>query len=433
MNIEKNKVYIIGCGSCGDENLDNDSLSHYACSVIDNATVILSSKRILRSLEINDILKQSKNKKKLILLQKNITETLEKWLSNENIANENIVILGSGDVLFNGIANSVLKLIDSTKIAVIPNITAFQDLCAKVNFDWSNAQLISIHGVDNEQIPWLNILDGNAKIIYCDNKCTASDFAEKLIENYPAAASRNAIAAENLGLINQKIVITNIANVAKERLSGLSIMLLAEEHNSQHKTVLPLGIDDKEFFYQNNLITHNEVRAVAISKLNLKLYNTMWDLGAGSGSVGIEAKLLCQNKLKLFLVEKNSERCRNIKNNIYKFGANFDNEAKILNSDILECIDKLPTPDSVYIGGGGKDVVEIIEKTFEKLAANGTIVVATVTIESMARVATTLSNCLVEVVALNIAKNKKIGIGESSLNMMKALNPIHLFVFKKIK
>ncbi len=431
-------INIISCG-CGNQLLD-DKIKN----ILHQASIIIGSKTLLNNNDLNEFV--TKQNLRSIILDKNSVATLKNELTVDNIAQENIVILGSGDVLFNGIGDTVLAIKNDIDINneitvnIIPNITAFQNLSAKCNFNWSNTDLISIHGHNSEnEIPWTKILDGRTKIIYCDYKCTASDLAKLLIEKFPECQQRQAIAAENLGFNKidnkiEKICEAPLNIIATENFGSLSILILKETKNYSEKLPMALGLNDNEYHHENNLITHSEVRAVALSKLRLaRGGSVMWDLGAGSGSVGIEAKLLCAGDLNLYSVEKNSERCELIEQNISKFGidsnAKNSNISEIINDNILSAIENLPNPDMVYIGGGGHDICEIVNKTFAKLNNGGIIVVAAVTIETIAKVSTLLKNNVSEIVTLNIAKNRCIA--KVNLNMMQAMNPITLFVFKK--
>ncbi len=441
MNINKT-INIISCG-CGDQLLNDQNKN-----ILQKSSVIISSKTLLNNILLTEFIAKNDLTLRCVILDKNSVTTLENELTVDNITKENIVILGSGDVLFNGIANTVLKITngiannnnDKIIVNITPNITAFQNLSAKCNFDWSNADLVSIHGHNSKnEIPWLKILDGRTKIIYCDYKCTASDLAKLLIEKFPECQQRQAIAAENLNFKeictkNEKICTAPLSAIATENFGSLSILIIKETTIYSEKKTIILGLSDEEYHHENNLITHSEVRAVALSKLRLaKGGATMWDLGAGSGSVGIEAKLLCAGDLNLYSVEKNSKRCELIEQNINKFGivsnVKNNNISEIINDNILTAIENLPNPDMVYIGGGGHDICKIVNKTFAKLNNGGIIVVATVTIETMAKVSTLLQNNVEEIVTLNIAKNRCIA--KVNLNMMQAMNPITLFVFKK--
>ncbi|MCP4628596.1 MAG: precorrin-6Y C5,15-methyltransferase (decarboxylating) subunit CbiT [bacterium] len=122
------------------------------------------------------------------------------------------------------------------------------------------------------------------------------------------------------------------------------------------------------------MITKSELRAVSLAKLQLRRGQVMWDLGAGSGSVSIEASVLVRDG-QVIAVEKNEKRITQITSNINQF--------KITNVDVVQAVlpdglADLPPPDRIFFGGGGKNLKEIINKAASFLTANGIVVINTV-------------------------------------------------------
>jgi precorrin-6Y C5,15-methyltransferase (decarboxylating) len=222
---------------------------------------------------------------------------------------------------------------------------------------------------------------------------------------------------------NEKIHRGSIANLAKIATPGLSIFLtLPTPKNSPHPP-LPLGLRDEHYQREKNLITHPETRAVILSKLRLRP-GVMWDLGAGSGSVGIEAAGL-RATLAVYAVERSHKRVAHIKANSESEGLT---NHHVIEGEALQEMQFLPNPDIVFIGGGGKDLAEIIKATFNRLTPGGRIVVSAVTLETVATLSSVLKEHLREVVSLTLSRSKSVG----DLTMMKSENPITIFTFKKI-
>ena len=182
-----------------------------------------------------------------------------------------------------------------------------------------------------------------------------------------------------------------------------------------------MGLPDSCFAHEKNLITHSEIRAVALSKLHLGS-GVMWDIGAGSGSVGIEAAGLCRN-LTVYSVEKNDDRIKNIEANIREFGVG---NVVIKPGDALEIIEDLPAPRAVFIGGGGEGIAAILKKCYEKLLPGGYIVVTAVLLETRSALAETLKDKCIEVVSLSVSRSKSLG----KSRMMKSENSIEMYVYK---
>jgi precorrin-6B C5,15-methyltransferase / cobalt-precorrin-6B C5,C15-methyltransferase len=302
-------------------------------------------------------------------------------------------------------------------------VSAAQAVCADKKIPWDRANFFSLHGRELI-LPWVNILNSELAVIYCDHKNTASEIAYHLVSKYPKAADRVAVLAENIGAENEQIVEARLEDLAECKCGGLSILVILPE-SPEIKIIGPgvaFGRDDSEFVHENRLITHSEIRAVALSKLMLGP-GVMWDMGAGSGSVGVEVNLLCPT-MDIYSVEIGPERCEMINLNAAKFGVN---NIHVINDNALEQIGKLPSPRSVFIGGGGKDVADILKGCYERLLPGGRIVASAVLLETRTALASTLIEHCDEVLSISISRSKEI----AGSRMMKSENTIELFVYSK--
>ena len=171
------------------------------------------------------------------------------------------------------------------------------------------------------------------------------------------------------------------------------------------------------------MITHPEVRAIVLSKLRLPASGVLWDLGAGSGSVGIEAAELVP-ELKVHAVEKNPERFAELAENIRRSGGNaFTAHC----ADATSLLDTLPAPDRVFIGGGGDALPALLTKSFEQLRPSGRLVATAVLVESVAVLATVLAPYRQELLTVNVSRAAALG----EHHCFKAENPITVAVFVK--
>jgi precorrin-6Y C5,15-methyltransferase (decarboxylating) len=401
---KKNHIYVISCGIAA-------ALTEPVREIIDNVTVLAGGRRLLAIF--------AGKHHQQIVIGANAVDTIKALI--KLAATEDVAILASGDALFHGIAGTLEKLVAPEFYTIIPNITAFQALCAKLKQPWSEFKLFSIHG-KNGVVSWRKFLAAEQAVIYCDNCLPASALSAELIKQYPATALRPAVSCANLGMDDEVITHGTLQELAELKTAGLSMLLLLKPNSVVEQPALPLGLDDRHYEHENSLITHPETRAVIISKLRLR-GGVMWDLGAGSGSVGIEAAGLRPN-LKVYAVEKSLERVEDIISNTVAEG--LDNHYAVA-GDILTQLEQLPKPDVVFIGGGGKDIKAIVEHTFRRLRSGGRIVVSAVTLETVAALGALLKGQLSEVVTVGIARSKMAG----SLTMMKAENQITIFTYEK--
>ena len=149
---------------------------------------------------------------------------------------------------------------------------------------------------------------------------------------------------------------------------------------------LHLGMPDSYYHHQQGLITKSEIRAITLSKLRLLKDHVLWDLGAGSGSISIEASLLVPLG-RVIAIEKKPARIQQIEINKSRFGTQ---NLEIVHAVLPEGLEGLPRPDRIFIGGGGRDLENIINAAAAFLKPNGLMVVNTVLMQNLQTAAETL-------------------------------------------
>lgn len=187
-----------------------------------------------------------------------------------------------------------------------------------------------------------------------------------------------------------------------------------------------IGIKDSDFIRGNIPMTKEEVRILTLAKAKIKSDDIIIDIGAGTGSLSIEAALLAYNG-KVFTLEKNNEGIELIKKNAEKFNVNNIN---IMNVFAPEGMKELPKSNVIFIGGSGKNLCEIIDHADTLLTSNGKIIVNAVTVETMYNALTYLQEKQYNVEAFSVGINRINNIG--SYNMFQALNPITIIVAEKM-
>jgi precorrin-6Y C5,15-methyltransferase (decarboxylating) len=271
-----------------------------------------------------------------------------------------VVVLASGDALFFGIGRLFAERVQPGGLTILPNITAAQAALARLCLAWEKARFFSVHGRDIP-LPWRAILQAPIAVVYADPARTPSVVAGELIQRWPEAAARKAAVVADLGSPDERCVTGTLAEIAKLTTSGMA-MLITRPDASTLAPHLSLGLDDNVYEREANLITHPELRAVALSKLRLGP-GVMWDVGAGSGSVGIEAAGLCEG-LAVYAIEKDTSRCTRIGNNAVASGCS---TVSVVEGSAPDALAALPAPRSVFVGGGGADVIAIVECAFQRL------------------------------------------------------------------
>ncbi|SDZ13578.1 cobalt-precorrin-6B (C15)-methyltransferase [Proteiniborus ethanoligenes] len=181
------------------------------------------------------------------------------------------------------------------------------------------------------------------------------------------------------------------------------------------------GIPDCMFKRGKVPMTKEEVRAITISKLRLRTIDKIVDIGAGTGSISIEAALVA-NKGKVYAVEKNGEGIELIKENAYIFQAN---NIEIIEGIAPEVLCQIGKVDKVILGGTGGNIKSIFEWVSHNLKSKGIIVVNAITIENLYKSMELMKEKEfenIEVISVSISKGRPIG----NLTMMESQNQIYI-------
>lgn len=341
---------------------------------------------------------------------------------------QRVAVLASGDALYNGMGATVAAALEKRfpgrdaipfPVRFHPGITAFQDLCHRLGIPWSGARLFSAHWT---KPPLREMLEARLAIVYGGSTWPASAIAAGLLALHPASAARACVLAEDLGLPTQSILAGTLAEAAARATGPNAILVLRPEGAAP--LPLALGLADGQYAFEAHLITAPEVRAVALSRLRLPSFGVLWDLGAGSGSVGLEAAAL-RPQLDVVAVERHPSRCAMIRRNAEALGvANH----RLVEADIRQFLDDggQAKPDRVFVGGGGEDLAAIVEACVRRLAPGGLLVAPAVTLESVARLSTLLPDLSLGCLSLDVAVSRPLG---SRWHQLFPRRRIHLFTF----
>ena len=291
-----------------------------------------------------------------------------------------IVVLASGDPLFYGIGKRLIEALGSDRVDVYANITSVAAAFARIKEPWHDAVVISAHGRSTASELIKALQDGQKIAVLTDPRNSPAWLAEICLKN--GITDYNMCVFERLGSADERIGWYTLPVAAQKDFGDPNLVVLKRiRRKSGHtgNSALHLGMPDIVFDHEAGLITKAEVRAVSISKLRLAVGNILWDLGAGSGSVAIEASLFI-GKGQMIAVEKNPNRVRDIQTNASRF--NLTN-LQVVQAEMPDGLAELPAPDRVFIGGGGKQLARIIEAAAGYLNPKGIIVANTVLLESL--------------------------------------------------
>ena len=203
--------------------------------------------------------------------------------------------------------------------------------------------------------------------------------------------------------------------------------LLYIENKKAGEMPVARGIADDEFIRGKTPMTKEEIRAISIRKLGLSADSVLWDIGAGTGSVSIEAALLHPD-IKVYAIERNDEAVELIGKNTEKFGAGNVIVVKGEAPEILEKADELSgdfsVPTHAFIGGSGGNVKNIIE-LLKKKNSNVRIVINCVTLETLTEVLSVIKEgefAEPDIVQVSASRYRKVG----DYHMADAINPVYI-------
>lgn len=401
-------VHVIGMG-LGPMDL---TASHLA--LIDRAAVLVGGKRHL------SYFRDAK------ALKKEISSPVSGMLDfiAQHMADKLVVVLASGDPLFFGIGKTLVTRLGPDKVIIHPNVTSMAAAFARLKLPWQDAAWVSLHGRDNMPALAKAMDDKNLLCVLTDP------------ENDPLAVKKQVDAhdyawqmwvLENLGAPEEKIFSMDEHTDLERGFSQPNVVVLQKGELAAPSGPLRPGTPDNWFVHEKGLITKAPVRVLSLAALALSPDNTLWDLGAGSGSVGIEATLFLPDGF-VYAVEKNQGRVEQIKVNVERFKVK---NLSVTQAELPDGLGKLPAPDRVFIGGSGKHLDQVLDAVATVLNPEGRIVVNTVLMETQHLAVSVLEKkgFNVSLTQAQISQSRNMPWGRR----MEALNPVWIIAAEKGK
>jgi precorrin-6Y C5,15-methyltransferase (decarboxylating) len=320
-----------------------------------------------------------------------ITVPLDAVFGNYQLAIVNyplmpIIVFASGDPLFFGFANTIKRKMPDAEIQVYPTFNSLQLLAHRLVMPYHDMRVVSLTGR-----PWPEfdraLIERAGKIgILTDKEHTPAAIAQRMLEY----GYRDHIMhiGEHLGNPQQEKVSTLTLEEASQREFTMPNCVILCEKKAEYTRAF--GIPDASFALldgREKMITKMPIRLLALQALDLPHRHVLWDIGACTGSVSIEARLLFPHlQIEAFEIRPECEAI--IQENARRFGAPGIN---IHIGDFLEATTPATTPavspavspagppDAVFIGGHGGHLKEIMQKVLTVLTDDGIIVFNSVT------------------------------------------------------
>ena len=323
-------------------------------------------------------------------------------------------VLYSGDTGFYSGAAKLLPLLRvmGYSVRVLPGLSSVQLLAAAVGRPWQDWKLVSAHGRACD--PVAEILVHPQVFFLTGGGDTPATLCAKLTAAGLGAA--HALVGENLGTPDEKIHFGTAQELAGQTFASLSVLLVEHAVHPERRTP---GLPDEAFIRGEVPMTKQEVRAAALAKLAVHPADTLWDVGAGTGSVSVELALAAPRG-RVYAVECDPEACALIRKNRERFAAW---NLTLIEGKAPQALEALPAPDAVFLGGTKGSMAAVVDTVLAK-NANARICIAAIALESLsaAIAALTAHGLSAEVTQLAVSRTRPAG----RLHLLTANNPIFL-------
>lgn len=400
----KRQLYLVGIGMGNEKNRTVE-----AEQICQSADLLIGARRMLQSVKTEG----------KVVFESYKPDEIAAYLA-EHPQYETAAVLLSGDIGFYSGAKKLYDAIERTEgleqmeIYPVSGISSVVYFCGKLGVSWENVHLLSLHGRKQ------NLIDAvkyHEKVfVLCGEKDGISKICCKLKE-YGLGDVKVTVGTD-LSYEQERIVQGTAESLMKEDFAPLSVLLIC---NPDVKKRIGHGLDDDLFLRGKVPMTKSEVRSISLSKLRLHKDAVVWDVGAGTGSVSIEAASLAKDGV-VYAIEKKDEAIDLLEQNKRKFGT--DN-LEIIKGLAPEALEGLPAPTHAFIGGSSGNLKEILEVLLEQ-NPRVRVVINAIALETVAEAMQCLKSMAftdVDIAQVSVAKGKKLG----SYEMMMGQNPVYIF------
>ncbi|MCC9621314.1 precorrin-6y C5,15-methyltransferase (decarboxylating) subunit CbiE [Thalassospira sp. MA62] len=363
----KGRITVIGIGEDG-----YDGLPPIARQIIDNATVIFGGARHIAMLPATNTASQNKW----------ITPFEANLALIEDAIDQNPVVLASGDPMYFGVGNTLIRYFGADPIRAIPAPSSISLAASRLGWPLADCDVITLHGRDPENLR--AHLRPHGKLIALSADETTPSLVAVMLCEAGFDQSRMSVC-ERLGGAEERITTqtaqtwqataTSMPDIkAIDPLNLIMIDLMAGPN--AHPLPTGPGLPDSAFIH-DGMLTKSEIRTQTLTSLAPFKGAVLWDLGAGCGSISIEWMRMGGRAIA---IERDAERCTLIGKNAVRLGVpNLAIEQKSI-EETLAFADRLPHPDAIFIGGG-ITATGLLDQCWDLLPMHGRLVVNTVTLE----------------------------------------------------
>ncbi len=375
---------------------------------------------------------QNSLKKKKLFFSSNSNKKLVNWL---RLQKTDVILISRGDPLWFGIGRILLENFSKDELSFYPSNTCIQLAFSKLKIPWQDTVNVSIHGRDSNRLVEALKTRPSSLAIITDSNNKSLEIIKKNLSELNLIDFYDFWLCEEIGFENEKIRKLNLKESLPCEISSLNIVVLKKTKKNYSNNNLPLfGISDhifKTFDDRPNLLTKREVRVQILAALELPRNGVIWDIGAGCGSIGLEALKLRPN-LDLFCIDKRIGSKKLILENSKRL----DVKPKFIFEEDINCtlnmhnLSSLEKPNRLIIGGCDKKTkLQIINKLAEDMDIGDIIVIPIINIQTIKELKEELEDKNFKTNLNLIQTYKSLSIAEGM--RLEPNNPVFLLKGKK--
>ncbi len=372
------------------------------------------------------------SEKKKLFFSSNSNKELVNWLRSQKT---DVILISRGDPLWFGIGRILLENFSKDELSFYPSNTCIQLAFSKLKIPWQDTVNVSIHGRDSNRLVEALKSRPSSLAIITDSNNKSLEIIKKNLSELNLIDFYDFWLCEEIGFENEKIRKLNLKESLPSDISSLNIVVLEKTKKNYSNNDLPLfGISDhifKTFDDRPNLLTKREVRVQILAALELPRNGVIWDIGAGCGSIGLEALKLRPN-LDLFCIDKRIGS----KELILENSKRLDVKPKFIFEEDINCtlnvnnLSSLEKPNRLIIGGCDKKTkLQIINKLAKDMDIGDIIVIPIINIQTILELKEELEDKNFKTNLNLIQTYKSLSIAEGM--RLEPNNPVFLLKGKK--
>lgn len=348
------------------------------------------------------------------------TSAIAEIAAKADPAKDVLAVLVSGDVGFFSLAKTISGKLPDCKCVRYCGISSLVYFASKLQLSWDDAKIVSMHG--REQNLMAAVAQNKKVFSLTGGEHSPQALCAQLCEH--GLSQVQVYVGENLSYPEEKITSGSAQEISALEFPSLSVMMILNEDANGFVPAVP-GLADDLFLRSKVPMTKQEVRSVSMSKLQPKVTDLIYDIGAGTGSCSVELALIAKQG-KVWAFEHNPVAVELLGKNKALFNLR---NLEIVAGEALANIKDKPAPDCVFVGGSGGDLCDMLDVIYAK-NANCRVVINAITVETLAEVAAYYKEhpaYSLEIVNVFVARGKHLG----NYNLMIAQNPVYVMTALK--